>query len=36
MAMTVPSRDLFVAPGEGARFLFNGTERQMKATAKET
>jgi quercetin dioxygenase-like cupin family protein len=34
--MTVPSRGLFVAPGEGARFLFNGTERQMKATAKDT
>jgi quercetin dioxygenase-like cupin family protein len=34
--MTVPTRGLFVAPGEGARFVFDGTERQMKATGNDT
>jgi hypothetical protein len=36
MAMTVPSRAILVAPGEGARYLFNGTERRMKAISTET
>ena len=34
--MTEPLRALFVAPGEGDRLVFNGTERRMKATAKDT
>jgi quercetin dioxygenase-like cupin family protein len=34
--MTEPLRALFVAPGEGNRLVFNGTERRMKATAKDT
>ena len=34
--MTEPLRALLVAPGEGDRLVFNGTERRMKATAKDT